>query len=162
MTRRDADNRDADDRDADNRDVDAVDSAAATGHGARLSTRRRGLVNRLAVFPANGVHVLGLSSNGLLSVISLVVRRRADRRGGGAPISAAAGRVHGDRDGRGRVWAVRNGERAGSRHTADVLACGMSNVILSMLATAGAVVAGRLRALHRRLAVSNPYQLGAP
>jgi hypothetical protein len=84
MTRRDADNRDADDRDADNRDVDAVDSAAATGHGARLSTRRRGLVNRLAVFPANGVHVLGLSSNGLLSVISLVVGRGADRRGGGA------------------------------------------------------------------------------
>jgi hypothetical protein len=59
MTRRDADNRDADDRDADNRDVDAVDSAAATGHGARLSTRRRGLVNRLAVFSTNGVHVLG-------------------------------------------------------------------------------------------------------
>jgi hypothetical protein len=88
-------------RDADNRHVDAVDTAAATGHGARLSTRRRGLttagwatkgwldvwhrlgavvlgvvlwafgilglVNRLALFSTNGGHVLGLSSNGLLS-----------------------------------------------------------------------------------------------
>jgi len=32
----------------------------------------------------------------------------------------------------------------------------MSNVILSMLAAAGAVVPGRLRALHRRLAVEQP------
>ena len=32
-----------------------------------------GLVNRLAMFSTNGGHVLGLSSNGLLSVISLVV-----------------------------------------------------------------------------------------
>jgi hypothetical protein len=34
MTRRHADN-----RNADNCDVDAVDTAAATGHGAGLSTR---------------------------------------------------------------------------------------------------------------------------
>lgn len=94
-------------RDADNRDVDAVDTAAATGHGAGLSTRRRGLTTagwatkgRLDVWhrlgavvfgvvcgpsgvsgwstgspcsPPTADHVLGLSSNGLLSVISLVV-----------------------------------------------------------------------------------------
>ena len=62
MTRRHADH-----RDADKRDVDAVDTAAATGHGARLSTRRRGqptagwaTTGRLDVWHRLGAVLLGV------------------------------------------------------------------------------------------------------
>ena len=54
-------------RHADNRDVDAVDTAAATGHGAGLSTRRRGLTTagwatkgRLDVWHRLGAVVFGV------------------------------------------------------------------------------------------------------
>lgn len=120
-----------------------------------------GLVNRLAMFSTNGGHVLGLSSNGLLSVISLVV---------GAVLIGAA--VRGGRAAStvtvtvGAAFLLSGMANVLVLDTPlNVLAFGMSNVIFSLLA--GAVLLflgayGRFPALHRRLAFEQPLPAGTP
>ena len=113
-----------------------------------------GLVNRLATFSTHGGHVLGLSSNGLLSVISLVL---------GAVLIGAA--VRGGRAAStvtvtvGAAFLLSGMANVLVLDTPlNVLAFGMSNIIFSLLAAAVLVFPGRLRPLHRRLACDNPYQ----
>ena len=113
-----------------------------------------GLVNRLPLFSTNGGQVLGLSSNGLLSVISLVV--------GGVLIGAAA------RGGRAAstttvvvgsaflLSGLANVLVLGTR--LNVLAFGMSNVIFSLVAGAVLLFLGAHGRFTIGLPPDNPYQ----
>lgn len=113
-----------------------------------------GLVNRLALFSTRGTPVLGLSSNGLLSVISLVV---------GAVLIVAA--VRGGRtastvlvvvgiaflvSGLGNVLVLDT--------PANLLAFGLPNVIFSLVAGALLLFLGAYGRFTGGLPTDNPYE----
>jgi hypothetical protein len=113
-----------------------------------------GLVNRLSLFSTRGQPVLGLSSNALLSIISLVV---------GAILIAAA--VRGGRtastvtvvvgvafmlSGLANVLVLNS--------DLNLLAFGLSNVIFSLVAGGILVILGSYGRFTGRLPSSNPYQ----
>jgi uncharacterized protein DUF4383 len=113
-----------------------------------------GLVNRLDTFSTRGQPVLGLSSNGLLSWVSLVV--------GGILIAAA---VRGGRtastvsvvvglafllSGFGHVLVLQT--------DLNVLAMGFSNVIFSLVAGGVLLILGAWGRFTGRLPSDNPYQ----
>ena len=113
-----------------------------------------GLVNRLALFSTSGQPVLGLSSNGLLSVISLVV---------GAVLIAAA--VRGGRTASTVTLVVgvafmlsglANAVLIGTR--SNVLAFGPRNVVFSMVAGGMLVILGATGRFTSRLPTDNPYR----
>jgi hypothetical protein len=113
-----------------------------------------GLVDRLALFSTQGGRVLGLSSNGLLSVISLVV---------GAVLIGAA--VRGGRTAStvtvvvGAAFLLSGMANVLVLDTPfNVLAFGMSNVIFSLLAGAVLVFFGAYGRFTGGLPSSNPYQ----
>jgi uncharacterized protein DUF4383 len=183
VTRRDADNRDADNREVDTVDTPAA-AGGGTGSSTRrrgLTTagwaeKRRldvvhrvgaaglggalwvfgilGLVNRLAMFSITGGHVLGLSSNGLLSVISLVVGAvliGAAVRGGrpASTVTVAVGALF-------LLSGLANVLVLGT--PLNVLAFGMPNVIFSLLAGAVLLFLGAYGRFTGGLPLSNPYQ----
>ena len=180
VTRRDADNRDADNREVDTpaaagggtgsstrrrglttagwaekRRLGVVHRVGAAGLGGALWVFGiLGLVNRLAMFSITGGHVLGLSSNGLLSVISLVVGAvliGAAVRGGrpASTVTVAVGALF-------LLSGLANVLVLGT--PLNVLAFGMPNVIFSLLAGAVLLFLGAYGRFTGGLPLSNPYQ----
>ncbi len=178
VTRRDADNREVDTVDtavaagggtgsstrrrglttagwAAKRRLDVVHRVGAAGLGVALWVFGiLGLVNRLALFSITGGHVLGLSSNGLLSVISLVVGAvliGAAVRGGrtASTVTVAVGALF-------LLSGLANVLVLGT--PLNMLAFGMPNVIFSLLAGAVLLFLGAYGRFTGGLPLSNPYQ----
>lgn len=137
------------------RRLDVVHRVGAGGLGVVLWVFGiLGLVNRLALFSITGGHVLGLSSNGLLSVISLVV---------GAVLIGAA--VRGGRTAStvtvtvGALFLLSGLANVLVLDTPlNVLAFGIPNVIFSLLAGAVLLFLGAYGRFTGGLPPSNPYQ----
>lgn len=113
-----------------------------------------GLVDRLDVFSTRGQPVLGLSSNGLLSVVSLVVGTiliGAAVRGGrtASTVTVVAG----------AVFLLSGLAHVLVLDTAlNVLAFGMSNVVFSLIVGGILLVLGAYGRFTGRLPSNNPYQ----
>lgn len=113
-----------------------------------------GFVNRLAMFSTDGGRVLGLSSNGLLSLISLVVGTvliGAAVRGGrtASTVTVVVGAAF-LLSGMANVLVLDT--------PLNVLAFGMSNVIFSLLVGAALLFLGAWGRFTGGLPPSNPYQ----
>ncbi|GAA1865413.1 hypothetical protein GCM10009836_52220 [Pseudonocardia ailaonensis] len=113
-----------------------------------------GIVNRIGVFSIRGQSVLGLSSNLLLSIISLVVGAvliLAAIRGGrsSSTVTVVVG-IAFMLSGIGNVLVLNTG--------LNVLAFRMSNVIFSLVAGGVLVILGAYGRFTGRLPDDNPYQ----
>ena len=113
-----------------------------------------GLLNRLDMFSTSGVMVLGLSSNGLLSLVSLVV--------GGILIAAA---IRGGRTASTVLVVVGAAFLASGLANVlvldtslNVLAFGISNVVFSLISGGLLLVLGAYGRFTGRLPTDNPYQ----
>lgn len=113
-----------------------------------------GLLSRLDMFSTNGVMVLGLSSNGLLSLVSLVV--------GGVLIAAG---IRGGRTASTVLVVVGAAFLASGLLNVlvldtplNLLAFGISNVIFSLIAGGLLLVLGAYGRFTGRLPTDNPYQ----
>lgn len=113
-----------------------------------------GLVNRLDPFSTTGEPVLGLSSNGLLSIVSLVV--------GGVLIAAAArgGRTASTvTTGVGVAFMLSGVVNVVLLDTpANILAFRMSNVVFSLVAGGLLIVLGSYGRFTGRLPADSPYR----
>ena len=117
-----------------------------------------GFVNRLDMFSTTGRPVLGLSSNGLLSTISVVVAVDPHRRG---PARRAA-RLH--RAGRRRrgLRGVRAGEHPGAGHAAEPAGVPHPERRVQLRRRRAAAVPRRLGPVHRAPARRQPLPAGTP
>ena len=113
-----------------------------------------GLVHRLGFFATSGQPIMGLSSNGLLSVISLVVGTvliAAGLRGGrsASTVTVIIGVAF-------MLSGFANALVIGT--SANVLAFGVSNVVFSEVAGGMLLILGASGRFTARLPSSNPYQ----